>query len=49
MGSHAKAKADLPADAMADEVVNVDDAALAVFEEEAVRHAVLVKINQLSL
>jgi len=39
----------LPPDSTAGEVLKIDDEGLAVFEEEGVRHAVLVKINQLAM
>jgi hypothetical protein len=42
-------KADLPPDHVAGEVVKMDAEGLAVFEEEQVRHEVLVKINHLAM
>ncbi|KAK1923277.1 hypothetical protein DB88DRAFT_494466 [Papiliotrema laurentii] len=39
----------LPPDAKAEDVQNMDEEGLAAFEEEGVRHAVLVKINKLAI
>lgn len=39
----------LPPDAKAEDVQNMDEEGLAAFEEEGVRHAVLVKINKLAM